>query len=208
MLFVVTGADRIEQPALMRERYIEYVLALHRIFSYKIPVFGVLSEVNTTKDTPPFHEFPFTLMKTIDYGKLDGYGKSQKEFVSLATLVNEMENLPIQDDEFVIKISGRYMLVNDSFFHIVKDAQQNPQINTIIRLCDNDTQQYTFLYAIRYKYFKQFYRQDVSILKEGKNIERATLEFLYENHLFTTTLAVNSLGILANINNENTFKVY
>lgn len=210
MFFVVTGADHISDTTFRRERYVEYMLSLHRIFSYNLPVLGVLSEFDTTltNDTPPFEQFPFTLLKKVNYGELDGYGKSPKEFLSIAMLLKEMDALCIDDDEFIIKISGRYMLVDDSFLSKVKEAQQNALVNAIIRLCDYDTQQYTFLYAIRYKYFKQFYQQHVSILDYGKNIERATLEFLKDNHLFETTVTVDTLGILTHINNENVFRVY
>lgn len=100
------------------------------------------------------------------------------------------------------------MLVNDSFFNTVKAAQQNTKINAIVRLCDNDTQQFTFLYAMRYKYFKQFYELDVSILNNSKNIERAALEFLKDNNLFETTLTLDTLDILTHINNENIFRLF
>ena len=204
MHFVVTGADHVSNTSVRKERYVEYMLALHRVFSYGIPVLGVLSEYAPSENTPPFSQFPFKLMKTIQRGALDGLGKSQKEYASISRLLNDATS--ISDDEFIIKASGRYILVNDTFVNLVKEHETNPRVNAIIRLCDQDTQQYTFLYALRYRYFKQLHSQPM--FAAGINIERVTLDFIKTNGLFDTTIKVNSLGILANINNENSYCVY
>ena len=207
MYFVVTGADRIGNLSVRRERYVEYILSLHRIFSYKVPVIGVLSEVDETlSDTPPFDAFPFKILNKLHCGALDGYNKGEREFMSIKSLLPRMEELGISDDEFIIKSSGRYMLVNDTFFNKVKASQYDDSICSIIR-SDNNINQYTFLYAIRYKYFKEFYSKDVSILRY-KNIEDATIDFLKDKGLYKGTIVLDNLGILANINNENSFMIY
>jgi hypothetical protein len=209
MYFVVTGADRIGNLSVRRERYVEYILSLHRIFSYKVPVIGVLSELDETlSDTPPFDAFPFKILNKLHCGALDGYNKSEREFMSIKSLLPRMEELGISDNEFIIKSSGRYMLVNDSFFNKVKASQYDDSISSVIKLCDLDkNQQFTFLYAIRYKYFKEFYSSDISILRH-KNVEQATIDFLKAKGLYDKTLFVNSLGILSNINNEGAFTIY
>ena len=46
------------------------------------------------------------------------------------------------------------------------------------------------------------------MLPNGKNIEQATLEFLHANNLFETTLRVDRLGILTNINGEGIFRIF
>jgi hypothetical protein len=114
--------------------------------------------------------------------------------------------MDLDDDEFIIKVSGRYLLLNDSFVNLVKSAENASNINAIVRLCDNDSQQYTFLYAMRFKYFKEFYQ--TTVLPPGKNIERAVLEFIHAKGLYETTLKVSELGILTNINGEGDFKVF
>ena len=178
-------------------------MALHRVFSYGIPVLGVLSEYNPSEHSPPLSRFSFKLLKTIAHGILDELGKSQKEYASISRLLSDVTG--ISDDEFIIKASGRYMLVNDTFVNLVKEHETNSRVNAIIRLCDNDTQQYTFLYAMRYKYFKQLHSQP--IFAAGINIERVTLDFIKNSGLFDTTIKVDSLGILTNINNENDYKI-
>ena len=63
IIFLVTGADHINNcnPIIKKARYIEYIIALHKIFYYSYPVIGVLSEVDKeyTEDRPPFESFPF-----------------------------------------------------------------------------------------------------------------------------------------------------
>lgn len=204
MHFVVTGADHVSNTSIRKERYVEYMLALHRVFSYGAPVLGVLSEYDPSEHSPPLSRFPFKVLKTIARGMLDGLGKSQKEYASISRLLSDVTG--ISDDEFIIKVTGRYMLVNDSFVNLVKEHETNPRVNAIIRLCDHDTQQYTFLYAMRYRYFKQLHSQPM--FAAGINVERVTLDFIKTTGLFDTTIKVKSLGILANINNENSYYVY
>jgi hypothetical protein len=199
MLFLVTGADKVSNTSLHRERYLEYMFSLHRIFSYTIPVIGVLSEYEPSSNSPPFSSFPFKILKTIPLGKLDGLGKSQKEFLSIFELLKE--DIDISDDEFIIKISGRYMLVDDRFVNLVREHETNSRVNAIIRLSEDGTQQYTFLYAIRYRYFRKLHTE--RIIPGGVNTERYTLDFIKNNGLFDTTLRVDELGILTNIDNTN-----
>lgn len=205
-IFIVTGAD-IEPK---RERYIEYMICLHKIFSYTLPVYGVLSEYDSsdTTNTLPFSQFPFQTVKYIEKGILDNFNKSPREFISIKSLLEDMKSLNIDDSTFVIKASGRYLLLNDTFVDLVKASHENPNINSIVRLSDNYTQQYTFLYALRYKYFKEFYEQGLHTVPNGKNIEMATLEFLYMRGLFETTLKLDKLGVLTNINSEGNFMIF
>ena len=197
--FVVTGAN-IEPR---KERNIEYILCLHRIFSFGLPTYGVLSEWEDSEPGPFLSLVShFSNLVTLRKGVLDGLTKSQKEFMSIQTLLSAMD----LDDEFIIKVSGRYLLLNNSFVDTVKSAEKASNINAIVRLCDNDTQQYTFLYAMRFKYFKEFYQ--TTALPPWKNIERAVLEFIHAKGLYESTLKVSELGILTNINGEGDFKVF
>lgn len=197
--FVVTGAD-IEPR---KERNIEYTLCLHRIFSFGLPAYAVVSEWDGS-EPGPFLSLAsrFSNLITLRKGVLDGLNKSQKEFASIKTLLDTMD----LDNEFIIKVSGRYLLLNNAFVETVKSAEKASNINAIVRLCDNDTQQYTFLYAMRFKYFKEFYK--TTVLPPGKNIERAILEFIHARGLYETTLKVSELGILTNINGEGGFKIF
>ena len=118
-----------------------------------------------------------------------------------------MKDQEIEDETFIIICSGRYLIINDLFVATVQKNVNNSDVNAIIKLCDDGVQQYTFLYALRYKYFKKFFEKDVHTLGY-KNIEQIALEFLIENDLMKTTIVVNTLGILTNINNEGLFRIY
>lgn len=203
-IFIVTAAD-IEPR---KERYIEYMLSLHKIFYYRLKVYGVISEYSGHENTPPFSKFPFEYLVHIQKGVLDIFDKSPREFISIKSLIHEMESLNINENTFVIKVSGRYLILDDTFVETVKKNKDNLKINSIIKLCDNGTQQHTFLYALRYKYFEEFYKQGIHTVPNGKNIERATLEFLYNKGLFETTMTLDNLGILTNINGEGVFKIF
>ena len=211
IICVVTGADITDNSVLKRrERYIEYMMSLFKIFSYTIPTYGVLSEYSSnsiSEDSPPFSKFPFKIVKHIEAGVLDTYSKSQKEFSSIKALLEEMKSLEIDDSVFVIKITGRYLLIDDSFMNLVKANQSNPNVNSIIRLGDTGMQ-FTCLYALRYKYFREFYEQHVNAIPNGKCIEASCVEYLKDNNLFETTLLVDSLGILTNINSEGNFRIF
>ena len=210
IVFITTGADNIDNtdPLLRRERHVEYVMSLSKLFHYNLPIYGVLSEYNPKlSDNPPFSKFPFRMLKTIDVGALNGYSKSQREFLSIRTLLEGMNVEPINDNTFIIKSSGRYLLIDDSFVNCVKDNVSNESVQSIVRLCDGDTQQYTFLYALRYRHFKQFYSQDVAPLRY-KNIELAALEFLKEHDIFKHTILLNRLGILTHIANSDPFTIF
>jgi len=210
MIFIVTGADHILgiQPIIKRERYIEYMMSLHKIFSYHIPTYGVLSEIRQDDDTdrPPFEKFPFLFLKKINEGELGNVNKSTKEFMCISMLLRD---LPIIDnDTFIIKISGRYLIINDSFMKTVKENEHHTEIAAIIRTSDHNTQQYTFLYAMRFRYIKQFFEKSVQLFDSGVSIEYALFSFLKEQNLMKNTITVDELGILTHINNDKIFAIY
>jgi hypothetical protein len=127
--------------------------------------------------------------------------KSQKEFNSIKLL---MSNLDMDDDTWVIKLSGRYMIYNDIFIESVKNASDN--IKAVIRTCDNDTQMYTFLFALRFKYFKEYFVN--YNLPDNINLERITLLYI-KNILSSEEIqCVNDLGIICNISDCNVYTYF
>ncbi|NBO72489.1 hypothetical protein EBV26_18730, partial [bacterium] len=112
---IVTGADKIPKstPVLRRERYIEYSMALHKIFSYSYPIYGVLSEFdsNDTVDMVPFNKFNFKHVEYINLGKTDASNKSYSEIQSINELLNVID---LDDNIFIIKVSGRYLILDDN----------------------------------------------------------------------------------------------
>ena len=188
LAFVVTMAD-----ASPREiRHHEYMYCLSRIFSYGLPVYGVVSE--TTHYTPA-EFFPFEkcvyVESTADHNAIS---KSRKEFVSLRKLVSEVS---LDETTWVVKVSGRYMLVNDSFLQRVRMSPKQ----AVVRKCD-DTQMYTFLYAIRFGLLKAILEAE---LDNTTNIEWHIVHHLRRLVSDAEIEYVSDLGVFANINNEGKF---
>jgi hypothetical protein len=210
IIFLVTGADHIHDcnPVLKRGRYIEYMIALHKIFYYSYPVIGVLSEVDKehTDDRPPFETFPFQKLITIQHGELDGYNKSIREGVSIHRLLQEVQH--IANNTFIIKVSGRYVIMDDSFITTVKQHTYNYNVAAIVRSIVNNTGQFTFLYALRYQYVKEFYERYQYDVHDEISVEYRIFEFLKEKSLLEHTIMVDKLGILTNINNNGTFQIF
>jgi hypothetical protein len=209
IIFLVTGADSITtcNPILKKERYIEYTFSLHKIFYYSYPVIGVLSEIDeeNSNDCPPFKLFPFQTLIKINKGELDAYNKSTRECISINRLLHNVSF--INDNVFIIKVSGRYLIMDDSFITIVKKNISNDNIVAVIRKSENFPAQYTFLYALRYRYMKAFYENYKHEINDDISVEYRIFEFLKQNQLLESTIMVNRLGILTNTNNGNDFHI-
>jgi hypothetical protein len=206
IIFVVTGADIIPNitPILRRERYIEYMLCLHKIFNYGFPVYGVLSEYDgeNINDMPPFKKFPFKKIIYIDHGTLPSFKKSQCEMISINALLDNLNSDEIDDDTFIIKISGRYLLLDDSFINAVK-SNIDTTVQTVVK--HNDSNHiFTFLYALRYRYFKSYYE---SYSQSDMSTENSIFFYLKSNNILDRCINLKRLGILTNVCNENTFEI-
>ena len=193
-VFIATLAQHLDNDEKYKEREKQYMYSLSRIFSYKLPVYGVLSETYNDKEFRPMKYFPFKQVVEIS-STHDTFGfltKSQKEFYSLKTALNDIN---ISDDTWVIKVSGRYMIIDDSFVNTVRTASDS--IKAIIRTCDDETQMYTFLYALRFKYFKEFFiKNDLS---NNINLERVTFLNIINSFSREEILMVDRLGIFCNV---------
>jgi hypothetical protein len=181
----------------------EYMLCLHKLLNYNYPTILIRSETERITNSC-VHDILHKFTNVIDVPstrKLGAtYGKSQQEYVSIQSFINT--NPSIDDDAWIIKVSGRYLFLDDTFVNHVKSA--SPEIQGVIKLCDNDTQMVTFCYALRYKWFKLFYKNPVECLGR-MNIERFILICIQNAGIFANVIKVDRLGILANVNNENKF---
>ena len=209
-IFIVTGAHSIKSAmeSLLRERYIEYMIALHKIFTYNKDTYGVLSEYNeNVLHIPPFSTFPFKKNLKLEPDTLKHCTtKSQREFYSIQLLVKDMQ---IDDDVFVIKVSGRYVILKDTFFNIVESMKNDLNVNGVVCITEQTypLQQYTFLFALRWKWFKKFYSLPLEELG-GKCVERFIIEFFEKENLIGSIMNVDKLDILTQICNENIFRLF
>jgi hypothetical protein len=127
--------------------------------------------------------------------------KSQKEFYSIKSLLNYID---LDDNTWIVKVSGRYMIYNDEFIETVKKSSNN--IKAIIKTCDNDAQMYTFLFALRFKYFKDFFIN--YNLPNDMNLEKIILFYIQNNFSKFEINYINDLGIICNIDDCNEFTYF
>lgn len=85
---------------------------------------------------------------------------SHKGYNELADIKHIIETYHIQDDDVVIKITGRYRLLTNKFLEIVE--QQKDNFDAFLKFFNVCTRQYVLddcvlgLYAIKTKYIKNF----------------------------------------------------
>jgi len=198
--FITTAAYNIDNKndILLKIRETEYIYSLSKVFSYRLPVYGVVSETNGT-DFIPYKYFPFKLISNISNSKeLGANTKSEKEYIALKTLINKMN---CNDDEWVIKVTGRYLIVNDTLINEVKKSNSETQA-FIYNISKNNI--ITYFYAMRFGLLKRLLEDDVSSLS-GNNLEYHFSVKLHELLKINNIVFLDSLGIFTNINNENNY---
>ncbi len=91
-------------------------------------------------------------------------------------LAASLTNLPFQDNDIIIKITGRYFFTSNAFLKIVED---NPTIDAFVKKAP-DGQIYTGCYAMRYKFFKEMLGQLnlTQMEQEMRNIEQEVATYL------------------------------
>jgi hypothetical protein len=202
---LVTTAEVSADHPLYAVRRSEYMLCLHKILNYNYPTTVIKSETDRNeKSCISDIEYKFSNVINIpNTAALGANGKSQQEYVSIKQFIDT--NPSMDDDDWVVKLSGRYLLIDDTFMNEVRTASSETQ--GLIQLCDNDTQMRTFCYALRYKWFKSFYKYPVQFMGY-LNIERFILDCIKRENIINNIKVIDRLGILANINNEDKYCVF
>jgi hypothetical protein len=203
--FCVTAAEVNSHDKLYELRKAEYIVCLNTLNSYKLNTIAVCSE--TKKDTTITNiikeylqpEYFKTIQSTNEMGAKT---KSQQEFISLQLLIKEFKN--IHPNDWVIKISGRYLLINESFINIVKDID-NTDIDFVGKKPSTHPQIYTFLYAIRYKHLQLFLNNGLDYLGYSC-IENKLYDFL--NQYKIKCKFIDQLNIFTNIANDGTYILF
>jgi hypothetical protein len=205
LYFCITAAEVEKTNKYYDLRKAEYTTCLNRLNAYQLNNIVVCSETN--KDTSILdiiHKY-LTLDYFVNIPLTSEFGaktKSQQEYISLQILFNNYNK--IKPHDWIIKISGRYLLINDTFINIVKE-HSNTNIGFIGKKSHQHPQVYTFLYAIRYKYLDLFLKNNLDYI--GCNcIENKLYEFLNEQQIECKFL--NTLGVFTNIANDSEYQVY
>jgi hypothetical protein len=199
---LITCAYRIRglDPKLLEQRNTEYRLCLARMVGFKLPMMGIVSECSDSEyPNTVFTRTPFTAVTKIpSTAALGANGKSQQEFLSIQSC---LPSYSFHDEDWILKVSGRYLFVTDDMLQLVKAAPST--CNVIYKRCD-ERQAYTFCFAMRWKWFKSFYSQPVERLG-SKNVEQFIVEFVQQQGLQETTIHAATLGVYTNINNDGIY---
>jgi hypothetical protein len=182
------------KPTLDDLRKVEYMLCLSKIFSYNAPVYGVCAE---TLNYLPMEFYPFhTKLYIQNTESLGGHTKSSKELISLK---NIFPCIDVSDDTWIIKMSGRYMLCDDSFVKTVENASDDVSAILMPPLYYAGIEQmYTFTYAVRAGVFRKMLTYEIP---HGQEIETHFMSLISNILPKEGILKVNRLGVLASIGN-------
>jgi hypothetical protein len=91
-----------------------------------------------------------------DNNKLHFKHKGENELLDIKQVINQYT---IQDDDIIIKLTGRYKLLNLNFINLVKT---NNNLDAFVKFFNVCTKKYVFndcvlgLFAVKCKYLKQF----------------------------------------------------
>lgn len=194
--FLITCADI---PKNKNIRDIEYSLCIARIFSYKKPVYCVISQSQTVNH--PFNKFKFNYVLSIPSTQsLNAHTKSQKEFISIKELISKID---VEDNTFIIKLTGRYLLTNDLLYDTVKNAP--PDVDAVTIRSPDGKNIYTFGYAFRFKLLKEYFSLSIDYLG-NRCIEESMYSFLCSKK--SKCIYLEELGIYADINNEGSYNFF
>jgi hypothetical protein len=204
LYILITLAEVESSHPLYSLRRAEYMMCLHKMLHYKIPTILIKSESSRidkscVSDILDKFTYVHDIPKTQALGAI---GKSQQEYASIQSFINTNPN--IEDDAWIVKLSGRYLFIDDTFMNVVKEASD--KIQGFVKIVNNNKQIYTFCYALRYKWFKSFYRYPIHYMGY-KNIETFILEQIKSENILDDIKNMEYLGILANINNDGQYLI-
>jgi hypothetical protein len=121
--------------------------------------------------------------------------KGVLEFKAIKKFIDNNSFL-FSDDDFIVKLTGRYQLKTSKFFNVV---QNNENFDVIAKLMNGNTQVFAGLFAMKYKYLKLFLNTtDFNFLENNMIcIENSILDFSLQNNL--SCGFINELEIVAPI---------
>lgn len=136
-------------------RYIECINKLLDLLNDDKSIKPIIVENNGKRETY-LDNFVCDIMYT-NNNKINCLNKAENELLDIKEVIKKYN---IQDDDTIIKLTGRYKLLNLNFINVVKEY-----INTydaFVKFFNVCTQQYVFddcvlgLFAIKCKYLKKF----------------------------------------------------
>lgn len=137
-----------------QNRYIESITQILNLISSDLDIKPIIVENNGLRETY-LNNLNCDILYT-DNNKFNYNHKGENELLDIKEVINKYN---IQDDDIIIKLTGRYKLMNLNFINLVKNDIYHDAFVKFFNVC---TKQYMFddcvlgLFAIKCKYLKEF----------------------------------------------------
>jgi hypothetical protein len=198
--FCITASEISAQDTYHDLRHAEYYVALQRIKIYNYPILAVCSEQSKDTAITSLIKSKISCKQYVSVDSTDllgAYSKSQKEYISMCELFKHCSFL--QPTDWIIKVSGRYLIVEDT---LLSEVQKAPEDIEFIGRVSPNNQIHTYFYAIRYNVLELFLSKGLGFI--GSNcIEKILFEFLHSNSI--KTKYIDRLGIFTNVANNSEY---
>lgn len=164
---VLTAALIDNQYESRKEEYIKALTTL-RNYGFKNP--HIIESICAGKT------FLNDYSENVIYPNVNNFRLRNKGVNEVVSILNSLDKLHFNDEDMIVKITGRYYFISD---HFLKTVESHPSIDVFAKLSP-DGQVYTGCFAMRYKYFKELFRQiDVKKMeREGINVETEVANYI------------------------------
>ena len=150
----INNKTGIQNNIHRQNRYIESINQLLQLVNSDLNIKPIIVENNGVRQTfldDLKCDICYTDNNIIDYNH-----KGENELLDIKEVINQYN---IKDDDIIIKLTGRYKLLNLNFINLVKN---NNECDAFVKFFNVCTKEYIFdncvlgLFAIKCKYLKEF----------------------------------------------------
>lgn len=148
---IVCSAALLDEKYEVRKQ--EYINAIERIKQ-----FGFMPYiVESCKSGPTFLD---QLSDKVWYAKTNDFGLRNKGVNEAKALLNFFEHNKFNDDDIILKITGRYFFIDDSFLrYITNHLEYDAFVKDFRKPNGRERDMFTACFAMKYKYFVEFLQQ-------------------------------------------------
>lgn len=181
---IITELTKINR----NNRYIECINQLLELIKLDTDIIPIIVENNGLRNTY-LNNFNCNIVYTNNNSYIFNH-KGYNELLDIKEVINKYN---IQDDDIIIKLTGRYKLLNIDFLNLVKNNNKDVYIK-FFNVC---TKQFIYndsilgLYAIKCKYLKKFNYNEL----DNKSPEIEFAEYIRNNIDKNNILEIENLNL-------------
>lgn len=176
------------------QRKKEYIKTLEILSSYGYTDPYIVEAI---KSGPP--TFLDNYSCNIAYSNINDSRLHNKGVNEARSLLEAFKILNFNDNDIVVKITGRYYFTSNEFLMLVEN---NPTVDAFVKT-DSSAQVFTGCFALRYKYFKEFLEQlDLAKMEQEMiNIEQEIAHYLKKILQIKNVkiMSIDNLNVVANV---------